>query len=390
MRAFCLMLIVMIPELLKESWANERIPWNDNDLNRSLSIWPNQKSIQSMDRDIWKSLDHAEKFFEKKPMQIVEISAIFLPYLANIIDIASTLENLFIDEAEWSKQFFKIFHEEVKKFVTINDIGNMADRLKTIKESIDHLGQTLSKGEKKLTRNNIDQLVMVANGIRVPFSEMINAFDKHDSKFREYPMITAPFLIEMGLIIASIEPVLVKLLDQEANQKLSCKIRDVMLDYLPLMVAVRLEKVHTKLLPMTDVRYLKYNANGYEAPYGIACRKMVDPKCTDIYTNSKESNTRWDCLVDDLSTLQFYKGDNLEEIRNCEMTYARHLRTLVERMFPIGLLNKTCGEEPKRPTGNSLFSSREKVIHIYNTKTRFLFNRPKTFHLQAKVGQQSN
>lgn len=382
MGAFYFILIVMILSSTFSSariieWERAGIPWNDIELNKSISIWPEQKSTQSIDKKIWKSLETTQKFFDNNPIKVLKLGSNFLPYLGKVIDILSTIENLFVEETKWSNMFIK-YLKEAQRLITANDVGHNEDVLKSIKDDINYIAKKIKDGGDLLPERLQDEIRNKAGTIRSNLDIMINSYDKPYSSFRSHPLIGAPFLIEMGLVIAAIEPILMNLLDQETESKLSCKMRDVMFDYLPVMVASRLEKVHTKLLPMMNVRIIPYNSNGYENTENLRCLKYRI-NCTEFFSTSKERVAINDCLIDDLST--FRRLTKNEDVNSCDDSYARHIRTLVEKMLPIGLLNKTCGEERKKPSGNLLIRSEKKL---------FIFMMYKIFYSQAMAGQQSN
>lgn len=340
MQAFYFMLIVVIPGFLKETQAIDSISWDDDDLNRTLIIWWPEK----IDNDIWKSLNSIQNLLDTNPSKNLNSESDFEPYLDKVIEIASTLESMFTKFYLWNVVF--------KMYGNYRPEVPMSSAPTNIKKSVDCLARQVAGGEGN--NNRASEMKRCAEEIRSILDDVITSVDKlHEGlEFRKEPLLLAPFLIEIGLIVAAIEPVLGYLLENEVRDKMSCKMRDVTLDFLPFMVASRLEKMHTKMWPVIEIRYLEYNSNGYEDPEGIKCHKMIDPTCTTFYPGEK--NVVRDCLVDNFGTLQFFKGDVEWKRHACEMSYARHVRTLVERTFPIGLLNKTCGEDPRQPTGNLL------------------------------------
>lgn len=291
-------------------------------------------------------------------------AAKMIPVIGAIMDIAVGFAEILETETDWKAQFAEVAKKEIEKsradtYIDQMDtiLSNVKDFMKILKNEIaeretekrakrevsdqDEAGSDENgkgrKGKKKLLR---PQEMNIAGKIHGDLNELIITFLKPKSIFKHFPLIGAPFLLELSMIVAAFEKIAIDVgLRQAKTIPLSCRVLNALIDYRPFVVADRLEKLNVPLDRMMSVRNQPFNPNGYNESNLL--------KCGETCSNSGS------CLHDDFSNKQ-YQNTGVE----CEFGYMKRLRYLVEQMFPIELLTRRCdhlgglGE----PTGNSLNS----------------------------------
>lgn len=165
-----------------------------------------------------------------------------------------------------------------------------------------------------------------------------------NSTLRQYPLLAAPVLIELSSIVFLFEPLAIELMEGSAkNMKLSCLYREALIDNLPFVLEARFRKVDTNLNYMATVR---------NKPYTY--RPVLEQQYCYICTPGPS------CMVDEFGK----KGKGIYKTKPCEIAYLGYLRHLVENMFPIDVMNKTCGLKLGNSKGNCAISSRKVLLRF--------------------------
>lgn len=203
--------------------------------------------------------------------------------------------------------------------------------METIQSKIILLGDVNPSNE---SRRNI------ASNMHIEIDRMINFFDIKSSLFRKYPLIGAPPLLQLASLVIVYNTIAHILIPLEAqNPQISCKMHDVLVDYLPRTINARLHQLHSNssiFRPIVKAMSLPYSEHGY----GVAIR--CDIGCRPDVTFSF-------CLRDKFSTLELLGTDP-----DCVIDYAALVRHHVEEIFPIDVLKNQCNDrEPQIPSGNT-------------------------------------
>lgn len=380
MDAFYLMLIIMN---LSSTLATD-IAWNDKILNESISIFLSHN--KAMDDTILKSLESKKTIFDSDAFKVLKLGSDLVPYLGKFLDVIETIHNLLSDDSEWSKKFLDFFKKEQQMADVNHQVFDIKKSMLKAKREMNNI-HAMVGNETELSKLNATQIKNSEHyilSIRIFLNDMITSFGMHDTIFKSEPwiaMVGAPVLIESGLLIAAFEPFAGKIYPSMINNdKYSCRIRDIMLDYLPFVVATRLDQLDANFKTIMKVRNEPYNKTGYEKTPALPCNFHCKgcSICTSFYADDRRKGYRNDCLVDGWSKIQLIKRSN---VLGCEVEYARHLRTLVEKMFPIELISEVCGLEPSDTTGNLLIPSRRKYLYLLWIKYCFS---------QVRDGQRSD
>lgn len=195
----------------------------------------------------------------------------------------------------------------------------------------------------QLDGTNIDNNVIrkrIASFMYSDLDRMITLFSHQYSVFKKYPLIGAPALIELALLIAIFTPIAKILVPLEVkNPQVACKTLDTLLDYRPRTVSARLEKIHSNhtlfIGTLAAVRQMPYNRNGYNKTAALKCKK-IDENRSFLPTD--------DGLWDEFGYfIPFH--NNL----TCFSEYASYVRHRVEKMFPIQLLEMVCNDRDRKP-----------------------------------------
>lgn len=255
-------------------------------------------------------------------------SAVFESAVKQMIRIATNLQSVLAEDSEWTKSLLKtVAHEKEHEFVE-NDVRYMDVQIKSICEKI-----------PLLIENPIERKMNIAS-IHISLHTMISSFSHRDTLLKKYPLIGAPPLIELALLVALFTPLSKTLFpDESRNPDISCKIRDTLSNYRLRTVDARLDKIHTSPPTerldefLTKVFTKPFDSNGYSESNSLVCEKE-----NGIIK-----------LTDEFSSDEIHAKDSVM----CIESYGHLVRQRTEQLFPTELLSKLCDEEkPKTPTGH--------------------------------------
>lgn len=310
-----------------------------------------ESSFQTMEKALVESLTATKNFFAdpttKAALTSFTIGTSVIPVVGQLFSIASSISGLLESETEWKDTFTKVVAEEIKKGHVNNDLENMIDVLHSIKNRFPLLNGTFT-GESEITWKTLPEVVGFATDIYSRLEEMIISFAKPDSHYKRYTLMGGPLLVEISLLVLTYEPIASQILKEASRNKLSCKVYDAIVDYLPYLLSDRYKKTNVALLKTLQVRQMQYDPSGYAYTESLMCDDSQIIRC-------ENDNI---CLRDGLNKRSFSKTDQ------CEGNYAKHVRELVEKRFPLEQLNEMCGQERGQPTGESMILSHKNVIHL--------------------------
>lgn len=317
------------------------------------------------------------KRFEKKAMELagktLKFASKLIPYASEVLDLADGLVDIFSggDENEWKKEFEEkilanaektsneldqknnLFHVNVFMTTVKQDVQKMNKTVHCMRTEYvkDHPNENVTRVPSTLIddyikacdKNGVDSM---ASTLWVLFQNQVNAFAARNSSYMHYALLGAPVLIELSLLVSLFEPLAIELVPGVADDdpKLSCLFRDALIDHLPFVLEERFNKVNASLKNMIKVRNEPYNATGYHESIFVDCSKGCP------YEN---------CIDDKFAAEALYKKSDENA---CEIGYLQHLRHMVESLFPIDVLNKSCDRGWEKPTGNLSISSKSVLL----------------------------
>lgn len=291
--------------------------------------------------------------------------ASFIPYASEVIGIASGFAELFEEETDWRTQYKQLFAELIPEALAKYSTENSRQFLEVVKDKLQMINKTILDRERSLSKieenmklhpencesyerqklkveQNAHYGSTVAISLLMSFDLNIKSFTTWNSTLKYYPLIAAPSLIEMSLMISVLEPLAIKLVGNKVEKR-TCVIRDAVYDFLPFLIEARLAALNADQANMTAVRNAPYNKTGYTHSDHLKC--FPSDNCVSTFFRTKDVDAL--CLVDKLGS-EKYEAPSGERIC-CEIGYAKHLRHSIEKMFetPLEALDKTCG----RPIG---------------------------------------
>lgn len=366
MKAICVVLIVAVFDSAVECRNSDlenpedyrwSIPYDELDMHALTS-----KNSSVIENTLYNSLQTTNNIFGDISPGLKNLALVtkLLPFVNEITDVVSSLAEIGSKETDWKHDFQNALNDQIEKQVTKGQVNGMSAFLKSVEQFLPLLEETIfTNGTEYQNEEDEENEISyeekeknskgIATTLHANFNEFINTFTMPNSTFKHYPLIGATVLIEMGLAVSIFEPMALQFIPLQATRlKLSCKIRDTIMDYLPFIVDARLEKLNANLTNMVQVRNEPYNSTGYNRTSSLLCgeSKDADRECSTLVDSSIVDNA---CLIDQFGTKEYNKQIERD---NCEKGYAQYLRHLVEGMFPIDIVNKLCNRKSENTTGN--------------------------------------
>lgn len=250
-----------------------------------------------------------------------------IPFVGHLGGLSLALKNLLANDGDWMKSFVRTIANESRTNLALNDIHWMQAAIGIIQKEVPDLDGTNS--EHNILRKRI------ASSIYSDFDKMINLFAHQYSIFKNYPLIGAPVLIELSLLIAIFTPIAKVLVPLDVkNPQIACKTLNTLIDYRPLTVSARLDKIHSNntlfVRTLAAVRQWPYNSNGYNKSVALECQKIDGNRS---FPPGHSGNGLWD---------EFGYQIPYHYNQTCFREYASYVRHRVEELFPIQLLEKVC------------------------------------------------
>lgn len=263
--------------------------------------------------------------------------SIVIPFVEQLNILTLALRNLLSKDGHWMESFVRsIANESRNDLLALDDVHWMQTAIGIIEDEVTHLSNT-----------NINYNVIrkrFASYVHSDLDRMITLFAHQYSVFKKYPLIGAPALIELALLIAIFTPIAKVLVPLEMkNPQIACKTLDTLLDYRNRTVSARLDKIHSNntlfVRTLAAVRQLPFNLNGYNRTMSLECQKISENRSFSPTNNG---------LLDEFGySIPFHYNSS------CFSEYASYVRHRVEKKFPIQLLEKICHAKPLKPTGKS-------------------------------------
>lgn len=286
--------------------------------------------------------DEVEDFFRRRDISLGLGAMNWVPYIREFVKLVPMMCDTIVDRSDWRTVFTKATVDETMHKIFESEIRWIKVTMQTIRSKI-----------KLLTDDNPDteNRKTIATIIHTNLNQVINFFDAKSSLLRKYPLVGSSPLIQLASLVALFNPIAQTLIPMEAmNPQITCKMRDVLLDYRPRSVLARLLKLRAKVMKRDErkaslikVMVLPYNKHGYNQtnPPFIDC----EWGCESFVMKPTDA-----CVLDKFSE-NVYFGKNIGPT-TCFSEYAALLRHRVEEFFPVDLLNSLCVDrQQQQPTG---------------------------------------
>lgn len=263
-----------------------------------------------------------------------------IPYLS-YLDILTTFnDNLLKSESDWAMDFIASIENSIESSWAKRRFILMETIIQSIHGKIARLDQE--------NQPNLATRKSNARYIQSNLESLIDYFAENDGIFKQLPLLSAPLLINVALIIAVFTPIGNQLIPGEVNDlQLACKAKDVLEDYRTRVIFLRAKKINSMDLYykyMAPVLTRPYNPLGYAAEDSSGISHCT-PGCTD--------NDKSVCLIDEFGEgqkLNLKNGDGISF--DCITEYVGLVRHRTEKMFPVEMLDKLCVDrKPRTPTG---------------------------------------
>lgn len=299
--------------------------------------------------------DKQQTNFEKETLHTVNLITDFFDFFGSNpgkSDLSGDGKHIkYLDELlKTNKNFMKSSSDWMKAFVRAigNGIhGDLSEMRFIIMESVVQAAHGKLPRLDKQNQPNLEARKSNARYVHSNLETLIDFFVDSDGMFKKHPLISAPLLINVALIIAVFTPIGNQLIPNEVNElQLACKARDVLQDYLRRAIFLRADKLNSMDLyykHMAPVLTQPYSPLGYNAKSspGIS---HCSPGCTDKANQF--------CLIDAFGEEQQNLNIGNGIMFECVSEYTGLVRYRTEKMFPVELLDKLCGNrKPHTKTG---------------------------------------
>lgn len=325
--------------------------------NNDIKIHIFDDKVADFEAAIFESLQTTKNVWAKMEPAIAlgELLAMGHPVTAAIAGVVSVLQSMLAKESDWKGSFAKAIATESDRSKALEKVTDMKQLVRAIKQKFPVLSDKNPHKESRIT---------YASDVHTIINFMLNVFDGNDSIFRQLPLIGAPLLLLLSQLVVLFEPFIKKLNPFEAKYpELSCKVRNILLDYRPRTVNARLEQMHLESHVVKYEHFLmlrpsfefsqclnqvmgpaNFNASISTTDH-VFCNKGCSPSMRKsirfVAVNDGELHSGL-CMKDD------FGRDEYSFYKLCIKGYATLLRRRVEELFYVDLLNKLCVDPPKK------------------------------------------
>lgn len=251
-------------------------------------------------------------------------------YLAKFYKFIPLVRQILADKSDWRDAFTKAIADETMRNVVESEVRWMEATMETIQSKIKLLGDENPRPESRRT---------IALFMHNELDRMLNFFDIKSSLLRKYPLVGSVPLIQLATLVIVFSPIATALIPLEAvNPQISCKMYDLLVDFLPRTVNARLHQMDSDVSIFRSIvkaMSLPYSAHGYNAAIRVLRGCPDDPYAI--------------CLKDKFSQSEYSATD-----ANGIIDYAALVRHRIEDLFPIDVVKTLCiDRQPQIPTGKS-------------------------------------
>lgn len=293
---------------------------------------------------IW--LRSTDKFFANRDIANVLANTATLtsesvtPFVGQLGSLSLALRNILANDGDWVQSFVKALEHNRRSGVVFTEFQWMQRVIELIHSEAMFLDGT--NPDRDVFRKR------VASFMHSDLDKIVDLFAHQYSIFKTFPLIGAPILIELSLLIAIFTPIAKILVPLDVKHpQIACKTLHTLLDYRPRTVAARLDKIHSNhslfVESLAAVRQFPYNPYGYSKTTSLQCQKVFEDRPA-----TPSNNSLWD-------EFGYYIPYHSEQ--SCFSGYASYVRHKIEELFPIRLLEKICNERKSNVSSGKSFSN---------------------------------
>lgn len=329
---------------LESAWAN--VPF------KNIKFHMFSKRTTEYETTTAASLKLVGQFFAGDAVDALRPNRLNKTDIVRSIDHMSVLfkvnELLLKPNSEWLKDFYKTIDASYERSAIQTTFIIMDATRQSMQNKLLRLHE--------INQSNVEIRKINAKFIHRNLQTLLNYFDENDGIFNEYPLESAPLLINLALIIATFTPLANSLIPRDVKRaELACKAKHILIDYRTRAVILRAQKLNSISVYYKEVASVfgrLYNSLGYDDENsGIL---HCDPGC--IVTGYIE---KIGCLVDQFGTEKYHfsiagSQDSFTIGTRCISEYVGLMRYRMENMFPVALMDQVCiDSKPRKPNGKS-------------------------------------
>lgn len=300
---------------------------------------------------ILESLKAVENLFANKYVESVSNTTAFgyIPVNEQISKLLSLPRLVLSDESDWKETLANAITDNTERKNALDTINSMQSKTSNFIKQIADLNDTTI---------GIDQRHEIASAFQNGLYEMIQGLANSKSLFKKHALLAAPSLIALAISVLLFHPISLAMIPVQAKQlQLPCQIHDILLEFRPLTVDIRFDKISAELSgkksnwellypvnQLANMRTKPFNPNGYTKLKELKCDKGCRP-ITHVYSAI--------CVKDQYGFDDYYALSYLNP--KCIDGYTAIVRKRVEQTFPVQLLGKQCHRKPLKPTGEPFY-----------------------------------
>lgn len=255
-----------------------------------------------------------------------------VPKIDKIQKNVMEMRDMMAENSQWRMLFAKVIVDETEFEIAKREISRMRATMETVGTKMLSLERSNDHKTNRAT---------IASILHFNLDVLINFFSLDSSLFRKFPLLAVTPMRHLAKLTVLFTPKALQDINYEAmNPQISCKMRDLLLDYLPRVTYARLHQIDSIFQEMADVMAMpstKQDANQTNC-------EVID--CTYGCTGSRDET----CLKDKLCG---EKCNVTISGSKCVQNYMRTVKQRVDELFPIDQLDKQCAKTKLQdPTGN--------------------------------------
>lgn len=345
-------LIVCIATTILLTWAAAN-PSND----LQIGIFDFEHGPKKFELDVVHVISAVRAFYAKH--KVLSVDSQVREYMPDIGEMKNIVQQLYdtLEQSQWRD----LYEETIS-----NDTYADAD-IRSIKPKMD----TLKSIQTRIEKFKSNPTAITAFDLHLDLAQLINLFDSKTSTMRKYPLLGASPFIQLASLIAIFIPFAKALMPVDLiNVQLSCKFRDILLDYRRHTLNGRFHKIYANTSDQSHVSIFDEKLHEMSIPYNddeYNQNGSDELECERRCEGAKDKKSNKFCLKDLFGSIEYQV--NINETK-CVKDYLALIRRRVDKLFPIDLMKKNCDDSlmTKKPTGE--FKIQFKLVS--NLKENFL------------------
>lgn len=312
----------------------------------SLDVKSFDKQPRKFEERLYESMQEDESPFASGVAGVIKEIVALTPGVGQLFPVMFAFIDMLTTEKDWQASLAASIVNTVDENTATTKATEILQMLKAIHSSLVTAIEANRETVFWDTRKDLDY--------------MMNIFDESDSIFKKYPLLGAPILLNLAKMISKFSP--------EINTPyISCKMRNILVEYRGRTVDARLDKIKLKsetwdkgsrqiLILRFDEMIVKahamtesYNERTFNKTSSWTCKHIVnmDANLLRLDLEGKEP-----IIIND----QFGSEINFPHDMYCVLEYYSYVRHRIEQIFEFPKINDVCGpKDAPKPTGNYSF-----------------------------------